>query len=462
MKLKIKNKKQSKLNWFTLLLVFTIFTNNIWSQNNIDTTLRYQQDTIIKSQADKDWEHFNNIKNLLTSGYKERKRLEEANLFGYFKIIDSIKQYKSKISIDFLNNYPNDPRCDEVLNYFFSVHFMPTFILQDAKVSKEQLDYLNQFPRKSSAIDRDRAFRGLPIDREAKDQWLQYGNDLVTKTLASNLPSELKYKMTVRLINRDFALAKEWYIQFYKDPMETDYWEYFDVIYWESFKQRLFDLIDAYPESDHLSQYIPAFFHSLKRYSPKLAHFYLKIFYLKTGNNHPQSNYNTGIKNLNTALEQILDSWDAINDGSFYNTPLDMDLTTMDGTKIDLSDMRGKVVLIDFWNIGCSPCIKEMPHVQTLYDKYKKYGFEVIGIAANGDDAKNHVLQIIEKTGAKWPQILDEGKEANVKYHILYKIKSLPTVWLLDKDGKIVDRNARGERLEPLILKYLGLDSPDK
>jgi len=53
---------------------------------------------------------------------------------------------------------------------------------------------------------------------------------------------------------------------------------------------------------------------------------------------------------------------------------------------------------------------------------------------------------------------LDKGTGVHVSYHSLYKITRLPTVWLLDKEGKVVDRDARGARLEPLIKKYLCMD----
>ena len=92
-----------------------------------------------------------------------------------------------------------------------------------------------------------------------------------------------------------------------------------------------------------------------------------------------------------------------------------------------------------------------------MYDKYRKKGFEVIGLAGDGDKTKKRLLEIIKKQGAIWPQYLDKGKNTNVSYHSLYNINSLPTVWLLNKEGIIVDRNARGARLEPLIRKYLEL-----
>ncbi|MDO5968735.1 TlpA disulfide reductase family protein, partial [Flavivirga aquimarina] len=140
-----------------------------------------------------------------------------------------------------------------------------------------------------------------------------------------------------------------------------------------------------------------------------------------------------------------------------YSKPLDMVFTAIDGSIVDLNTMRGKVVLIDFWATYCSPCVKEMPHVRAMYDKYRDRGFEVIGIAVDNDAAKERILSILKKTGANWPQRLDKGADATVSLHALYEIKTLPTVWLLNKEGVIVDRNARGERLEPLIREHLGL-----
>ncbi|MGJ8734686.1 MAG: hypothetical protein ACSHW4_16135, partial [Cellulophaga sp.] len=77
MQLKIKNKTKHKkgtiFNWGLLLLLTISITNNVWSQNSINTNLEHQQDTIIKSQAEKDWEHFNYMKNLFATP-EEHKR----------------------------------------------------------------------------------------------------------------------------------------------------------------------------------------------------------------------------------------------------------------------------------------------------------------------------------------------------------------------------------------------------
>jgi hypothetical protein len=94
-----------------------------------------------------------------------------------------------------------------------------------------------------------------------------------------------------------------------------------------------------------------------------------------------------------------------------------------------------------------------------MYDKYRSQGFEVIGLVGDDDTAKEQVLKIIKKQSASWPQYLDKGKDAIVSYHSLYNIRSYPNVWLLNKEGIIVDKNARGVRLEPLIRLHLGLDN---
>jgi thiol-disulfide isomerase/thioredoxin len=131
--------------------------------------------------------------------------------------------------------------------------------------------------------------------------------------------------------------------------------------------------------------------------------------------------------------------------------------TSLDGRQADLANLRGKVVVIDFWATWCKPCLESMPELKSMYDKYHEKGLEVIGVNLDNKEMEAQVKQVIEKQGILWPQRF-EGKGMNDPLAKLYIISSLPTVWLLDKDGKIADINARGERLEPLIKKYLGLE----
>jgi len=131
--------------------------------------------------------------------------------------------------------------------------------------------------------------------------------------------------------------------------------------------------------------------------------------------------------------------------------------TSLDGRRVDLANLRVKVVLIDFWATWCKPCLESMSELKSMYDKYHDKGLEVIGINLDNKEMEAQVKQVVEKQGLPWPQRFT-GKGMNDPLAKLYGINSLPTVWLLDKDGKITDRDARGERLEPLIKKYLGLE----
>ena len=488
MKLKTKNitltKKHSLVNLVFLLVISIGFTDSVRSQSknltsntltenkavlktdaekNREYYLNYKASSFssreeyskmeaLKTDAEKDWEYLEFMSRFYAPKEETRRVKKMDNIFESLKFSNKVYTNRSRLAKAFIEKYPNDPNYERALSFFFSTYFQPQFITE--KITEEQRLFFSKFPR--SYKDWNKIRRALPIDKAAKERWLKYGNELVAKILASNVSLERKAQASMALINRDFLLARDYYSYLQKEPEESDYWAYFDTYYWASFRQRLYSLIDTYPDSEDMARYVPAVLNGLKLWSPKLAKTYLKAFYIKTGNSNPLAN-RTSIKVLHKVLGYNLAALEAQEEAD-GNKPVGMALTAMDGKKIDLSKMRGKVVLIDFWSIRCGPCIKEMPHVQAMYDKYREQGFEVIGIVADGDESRETILKIQKRTGANWPQHLDKGKDATVNYHSLYNIISLPTVWLLDKDGVIVDRQARGERLEPLIRKYLGLD----
>lgn len=138
--------------------------------------------------------------------------------------------------------------------------------------------------------------------------------------------------------------------------------------------------------------------------------------------------------------------------------PLRGTLKTIDNKVIDFKSLQGKVVVIDCWATWCGPCVSEMPRLKEMYDAYHSSGLEVIGISMDEDDARERVVSLIQKKNLSWAQGFEgKGFEDN-QFTVQYNITSLPTVFLVDRKGNIVDRNARGERLEPLIRKYLGVD----
>ena len=122
------------------------------------------------------------------------------------------------------------------------------------------------------------------------------------------------------------------------------------------------------------------------------------------------------------------------------------------GKMVNLKDLRGKVVLVDFWASWCGPCRAENPNVVNAYNKYKEKGFTVLGVSF--DQSRDPWLKAIEKDNLTWTQISDLkgwGNEAGK----LYGISSIPQNLLLDKDGKIIAKNLRGPELDAKLEEIM-------
>ncbi len=123
-----------------------------------------------------------------------------------------------------------------------------------------------------------------------------------------------------------------------------------------------------------------------------------------------------------------------------------------DGTNIALSSLKGKIVLVDFWASWCGPCIKEMPNVVKAYAKYKDKGFEIYGVSLDAE--KERWVNAIKKEGMTWPQVSDL-KQWDCQPAKQYGVTSIPATFLLDKEGKIIAKNLRGDELEKAIENAL-------
>ena len=126
---------------------------------------------------------------------------------------------------------------------------------------------------------------------------------------------------------------------------------------------------------------------------------------------------------------------------------------TPEGDSLSLSDLRGKVVLVDFWASWCGPCRRENPHVKKIYEKYKDKGFDVLGVSL--DKTEKAWVTAIEKDGLPWKHVSDlKGWKNEVAQ--LYSVKSIPHTILLDQEGKIVASKLRGPQLEQELAKIFG------
>jgi thiol-disulfide isomerase/thioredoxin len=125
----------------------------------------------------------------------------------------------------------------------------------------------------------------------------------------------------------------------------------------------------------------------------------------------------------------------------------------LDGKPLAISDYKGKVLLVDFWATWCGPCIAELPNVKKVYDAYRTKGFDVLGISLDNDEDK--LKSFLKENEMPWRQYFD-GQGWNNKLGRKYGIRGIPATFLLDGNGKIIDKNLRGEKLEQAVEKAVG------
>ncbi|MCY4404422.1 MAG: TlpA disulfide reductase family protein [Candidatus Poribacteria bacterium] len=118
--------------------------------------------------------------------------------------------------------------------------------------------------------------------------------------------------------------------------------------------------------------------------------------------------------------------------------------TTLDGKSISFSDYRGKLVLLNFCAKWCGFCKPEIPHIKQAYDEHHNNGFEVIGISLDKSEAE--LREYIEEYDIPWIQIFD-GKVWKSELAQYFGVNSVPSHWLIDRNGRILSVNTREERL---------------
>lgn len=132
----------------------------------------------------------------------------------------------------------------------------------------------------------------------------------------------------------------------------------------------------------------------------------------------------------------------------------DIVMAGRDGQDLRLSDLRGNVVLIDFWASWCRPCRAENPNVVRLYQRYHDMGFEIFSVSL--DNNRDAWLRAINTDGLVWPNHVSDLRGWSSAAGRLYGISSIPATVLLDRDGKVLARNLRGPQLEQKLKEIFG------
>lgn len=140
---------------------------------------------------------------------------------------------------------------------------------------------------------------------------------------------------------------------------------------------------------------------------------------------------------------------------------LEMNGLLLDGSELDWTSYRGKVTLVDFWATWCQPCVEEYRNVLELYETYHDSGFEVLGYSL--DDDLDVLNEFIAKTRLPWKtaslKLVQDAMEKGGKEYLdlkkYYGIESIPTMILVDRDGKVIDIHARGDKLKTLLQEAI-------
>ncbi len=132
-----------------------------------------------------------------------------------------------------------------------------------------------------------------------------------------------------------------------------------------------------------------------------------------------------------TALLALTTPFVVANAAQLDEAAPDFALKSRAGTNLRLSELRGQVVMINFWASWCGPCRQEMPLLEKLHQRYKKLGFTMLGVNVEKDSRA--ALSFLKDLPVSFPILYD--KENTVSR--LYKVSGMPTTVVVDRDGKL-------------------------
>src|SRR5690606_5652965 len=130
----------------------------------------------------------------------------------------------------------------------------------------------------------------------------------------------------------------------------------------------------------------------------------------------------------------------------------DFEMTDLNGNPLRLSNIKGKIILLEFWSSWCGPCRKENPNLVKTYEKFQPKGFEIFAVSL--DEDKDSWLKAIEKDNLNWKHVSDLKGNSN-EASLIYGINGIPDNFLIAENGEIIGRDLRGEALNEKLKEIL-------
>ncbi|WP_285059158.1 TlpA family protein disulfide reductase [Pedobacter ginsengisoli] len=400
--------------------------------SNANDTVNYQMQY---SNADRDWKVLEELLKPANKSGKQKLYLDES--LGL--------EYRNK-GLEFWYKYPNDPRR---YDWFYFTSGFPSDsagpkywsnIETGATLSSEKAWYYGQI---------------IPVNHNAIRRWELIYPKLLKEFMVSDISIKKKntiksiqlYSYLYHRINPSYQASAKLDLKhvqrIFKSVAEMFYGDGFEIV---TGRSRNINFENAGGISDPFRIIDGTLISKYEIYglTTKEIIYFLKPF-LDSSNPH--------IQNWASEKTKLL---------SLKNKFFDFQAVSMNGESYSLSEGKGKVILLDFWSTSCGACIKAMPRLKEVYEKYKDDGFEVFSISINPKGDKKDVEKIHNKIGAKWPTFLIGGESWKDKESLGYKIwntynfQSVPQLFLLDKEGKLVAYNGTlHSDLEQIVKKLL-------
>jgi len=131
---------------------------------------------------------------------------------------------------------------------------------------------------------------------------------------------------------------------------------------------------------------------------------------------------------------------------------IDFEMQTPKGETRRLSELKGKVILLEFWASWCGPCQGETPKIKKVYDEFHKDGFEIFAVSFDMD--KDSWTKYIEENNLNWNNV-SELKSIGNTAGLIYGVHGIPDNFLINKDGIIIARNLRSDGLEKNLKEIM-------